>query len=606
MAHDGKFKNIQVDTLLRESGKIVAKNKITYAEEHAFDDLDLVTKRWVLDNIQGLSSLFRGYYATAGEIPTTDIPDGAWALVGTGGTFTHYDWDLTAGVWKLSGGVDSNAVHYTAEAKTDPEKLQARLNIGALGGAGAINQIGYFNPENTLKGDANFLFIEGATPKLQVPTIEVGNGTAALPSYSFISDPDTGIYSAGANVIGLSAGGVPIAQFEATGLTFIGSQEIKTDTGTLKLSTGVGTGDILLSTNNPGAVRITGNRFQVGIQATGGDNSPIYNVWIPVQITGGINAGALFVQPQIKSDVTGSAYVFRSGPYTEAAPFTLGTLTHFNADSSTFGVGSVVTHQYGFYARGTLTAATNNYAFRGDIPTGTGRWNLYMAGTADNYLAGNLMIGATNGTDKLDVNGTVRVRSIANAAGNFATYSAANVLQQRTPAQVLTDIGAAPVGLGFVAKGVKTVAPWTISPGTDLFATTQNLFDWLAGYYAIGRSINWTTFGKINKPAGATEFTMSWLINNVTYVGGTTMLPAGAHTDVAVIIRVTMVIRSATNVILVLETEVVEPLTGVNNKTVIYADESINMNASFPIAIRSQFSAINHQWTEQTTQAYVY
>jgi hypothetical protein len=37
--------------------------------------------------------------------------------------------------------------------------------------------------------------------------VTVNAGTAALPSLSWITDPDTGVYSAGANVLGLSAGG---------------------------------------------------------------------------------------------------------------------------------------------------------------------------------------------------------------------------------------------------------------------------------------------------------------------------------------------------------------------------------------------------------------
>ena len=33
-----------------------------------------------------------------------------------------------------------------------------------------------------------------------------GNGTAALPTYSFVSDPDTGMYRRTTNSIGFSAG----------------------------------------------------------------------------------------------------------------------------------------------------------------------------------------------------------------------------------------------------------------------------------------------------------------------------------------------------------------------------------------------------------------
>lgn len=490
MAHDGKFKNIQVDTLLRESGKIEAKNKITYAEEHAFDDLDLVTKRWVLDNIQGLSSLFQGYYATAGEIPTTDIPDGAWALVGTGGTFRHYDWDLEAGVWKLSGGVDSNAVHYTAETKTDPEKAQARLNIGALGGSVGLNQIAFGIAGGALGSDAG-LMVDPITKSVIANEFQ-SKALTDTPSFS-LSD-----------TLGKSWN--------------IGNIGVDHDFGISRVG---GAGDKLLFTISrtieSGIVKSLSNRLQIGVSAQGGDNSSLYNVWVPVQITGGVNAGGLFVQPQIKSDVTGAAYVFRSGPYTEAAPFTLGSLIHFNADVSTFGAGSAVTNQYGFYARGTLTAATNNFAFRSDIAAGTGRWNLYMAGTAQNYLNGNLMIGATDGTNKLDVNGDVRVRTVINGVGNFVTLSATGVLQQRTAAEVRADIGA--VGGTGVANQITYWSGTNTQAGNDSFTfdpVTKNMYTngriYLNGATTADRRIVFTVSDKVT-PGIATFEALSFNFN---------------------------------------------------------------------------------------------
>jgi hypothetical protein len=45
-----------------------------------------------------------------------------------------------------------------------------------------------------------------------------------------------------------------------------------------------------------------------------------------------------------------------------------------------------------------MTGATNNFGFYGGIASGTNRWNLYMAGTAANYMAGSLSIGTTNTT----------------------------------------------------------------------------------------------------------------------------------------------------------------------------------------------------------------
>ena len=110
-------------------------------------------------------------------------------------------------------------------------------------------------------------------------------------------------------------------------------------------------------------------------------------------LTGNTASYSVVNSPIIASDVTSTFAGYFSVPTTQASAFTLSSLQHFGASGITIGSGSAVTNQYGFLAGSGLIGATNNYSFYGDIPSGTGRWNLYMAGTADNYLAGNLGLG---------------------------------------------------------------------------------------------------------------------------------------------------------------------------------------------------------------------
>lgn len=124
-----------------------------------------------------------------------------------------------------------------------------------------------------------------------------------------------------------------------------------------------------------------------------------------LNITGAVNANVILADGNIQSDVTNLATVYRSGVGTAAASFALGSLVHFYVNPGTFGAGSTVSDQYGFRVETSLTGAANNYGFFGGIAAGSGRWNLYMNGTAANFLAGDLRIGTTTaGASKLVVN----------------------------------------------------------------------------------------------------------------------------------------------------------------------------------------------------------
>jgi len=105
----------------------------------------------------------------------------------------------------------------------------------------------------------------------------------------------------------------------------------------------------------------------------------------------------------IPSGTTSLAVGFYSAGTTQAASFTLSNYQHFRAWQGGFGAGSTVTNQYGYVAESNLTAATNNYGFYSNIASGSNRWNLYCAGTADSYFAGNVGIGTATPTHKTTI-----------------------------------------------------------------------------------------------------------------------------------------------------------------------------------------------------------
>lgn len=155
-----------------------------------------------------------------------------------------------------------------------------------------------------------------------------------------------------------------------------------------------------------------------------------YNLRITTAVTGSTVSFGHSIESLVNSDVT-DALINNSSVGTQSSVFTLNTLVHFRATQGTFGVGSTVTNQYGFFANSLLIGATNNFGFRGAIPSGTGRWNIYMDGTAANYMAGKLQVGSTtDGGELLQVTGTARITG-ATAIGSTLTVTG-NILPQAT------------------------------------------------------------------------------------------------------------------------------------------------------------------------------
>jgi hypothetical protein len=133
---------------------------------------------------------------------------------------------------------------------------------------------------------------------------------------------------------------------------------------------------------------------KLGIGATPTANA---NLYLGSTITGGTNAFGVYQVANIATDVTGTAYPVRTNIGINASA-TVGGVTHFSANQATFT--GTATSQYGFLVESSLIGATNNYGFYGNIASGTGRWNLYMNGTANNYMAGSLGIGTTSLSDR--------------------------------------------------------------------------------------------------------------------------------------------------------------------------------------------------------------
>jgi hypothetical protein len=110
----------------------------------------------------------------------------------------------------------------------------------------------------------------------------------------------------------------------------------------------------------------------------------------------------VYIDGTVPSTLTSNFQGFRTNIATAASAFTCANGYHFYAAQGTIGATSALTNQFGYVVDASLTGATNNYGFFGDLASGTGRWNLYMQGSAKNYLASGVNIGSTNDDNWLD------------------------------------------------------------------------------------------------------------------------------------------------------------------------------------------------------------
>ena len=287
------------------------------------------------------------------------------------------------------------------------------LRITQLGSGDALLVEDSTNPDSTpvvIDGSGNTIIggtttsttSTGVVPKFQL--VGLNNDTSSSIIYNFANDTTTTVLT-----WAKSRGGSFGTQGAVVNADAIGNLNFEASDGTqlrraaqivalvdATPSAGVVQGRLTFSTASSAGTLTERMRIdsagQVGIGAT---PTAGRTLTVTKTITGATATFGILNNGVVQSDVTSSAVYYRSGANTAAAAFTLPSLWHFAAVQGTFGATSAVTTQAGFVVDSTLIGATNNYGFWGVIASGTNRYNLYMSGTADNYLAGRLGVGAT-------------------------------------------------------------------------------------------------------------------------------------------------------------------------------------------------------------------
>jgi hypothetical protein len=159
-------------------------------------------------------------------------------------------------------------------------------------------------------------------------------------------------------------------------------------------------GRLIFSTTADGAAAPT-ERVRIdssGNIGIGSSNTTTTRVRIDGSFTGSTTS-FLYIDPNVAPDMASAVrgcYTVIGTSANAGTPYTTNSLIHFQADQGTFNADSTVPTQYGFYVDSAFIGATNNFGVRLDIPAGTGRWNFYAGGTANNYFAGAIGIGVTS------------------------------------------------------------------------------------------------------------------------------------------------------------------------------------------------------------------
>ncbi len=303
-----------------------------------------------------------------------------------------------------------------------------------------------------------------------------GNGTVALPAYSFINDPDSGIYRIGANNIGVAVNGIMALDVASTGLVINGALNVLTNTtftketnhtievsasttaatagGNLVIASGVGA-----TSGNGGAIQIisgaggatagsTGGSLLLQSGASGAGGGPSGTTSVRTSGAALTNSsGAILIDTGATASADSGSISITSGQVSTLGASGLVSIT--TGTSGTSGATGAIILQTGNATIGSsgainITSGSTASGVAGDINITTGTYT--STTVAPCVVLNKAIIHKPANTDTAS-GGTITGPQLV--SGHITATGATGNWQLPTAAQITTAIGATPKGTWF-------------------------------------------------------------------------------------------------------------------------------------------------------------
>lgn len=158
---------------------------------------------------------------------------------------------------------------------------------------------------------------------------------------------------------------------------------------------------------------------------------------------------SLFVRPTSTGDTGLTGYHTDLNAANSA--YTLPFITHFNASQTNAAAPATITLVKGFNANNSIAKGTTNIGFYSDINNATTTYQLYLAGTAPNYIASELVVGNSS----VSAGGSILALYMGNAPLTGTTDRIAITIRNTsTSAIVSNNIGIQTIGIGTPAAAI--------------------------------------------------------------------------------------------------------------------------------------------------------